>query len=928
MLSVQYISQKLGLAKHILAVTSEFVDDIYDLNYFDLDITHTSDTATNTIHRTNAISHCTSQEEERQLTDRQLTDNMPGTPKCVGIPPPVTTTVSEQQYIPSWLHRRIAHTLGAVTVWHRPHMWLTGQHHCLTRPELSCPGAAAHGIGNWMDIQPAFPFSLPSCVKHLWLWAPAYEVPVVQSTFPSLSSVGWSKGSTVWHLLGSQEAQRSVDETQILRIHLILQEAGHSSLSIPRIPETPLVLRALTIQMQTALYNKNLGRWAELMQARNRYLPFLSHPALAMARRLSHVHRWFISLTPPRNVVYLVYNIWLQVVYIGLTTGALISRLRKHMTDSLADVDCATLHKHMAKTDLSSWGILPPQWVEDWHASVRERHWWWIFRRWACNDVPPGISTQGAGSKSRGWLNQRVLAALQGIRDARRTSDWPRVKFLLSELQDLANRLSIPLYVLGHVTVPNLTPIQNSAIHRVIRAMVKSCNIAAWEKQALHKAVRVVRSNPVTVRSLFEKQSRKGDREAQKPQCTCASITSDHGHVIEIEGHKALIPVHVESLDATTLRPNDPLPLKGTKVRARLFKDITKIAGQIGAEVPNLEHMLPSTLWCESGSTVRHVEQQATAICASHYVRIVDKGVGVMWGFCRQWMWDILEEFLIQEGYTRCNQSQQDITAQIRKIIQSNGWDNDQAGRIASLYLIGKAKSLIKQKWLWRPIAALPKPLLPKKDLTIAARAMTTFLKLVAEETPGNFMVHSVNRVADWFHWLPSVGRSYIVELDCKDQFNHVPPSCVESHMTESSKWLAKRRRWRMKDICLSVHRDSKKLDRASLRKILVHHARGPQRQDKFRAAKQQLRDSGRVPVAKDGVYSHGGVILRAGSGSALPVGGVYEQSALQRPWGTPHHKNRFHILGYPLGSTHTVPISRQHSHGHGLCRHPSHQNS
>ena len=76
-------------------------------------------------------------------------------------------------------------------------------------------------------------------------------------------------------------------------------------------------------------------------------------------------------------------------------------------------------------------------------------------------------------------------------------------------------------------------------------------------------------------------------------------------------------------------------------------------------------------------------------------------------------------------------------------------------------------------------------------------------------------MVHSVNRVADWFHWLPSVGCSYIVELDCKDQFNHVPPSCVESHMTESSGWLAKRRRWRMKDICWSIHRDSKKLDRA-----------------------------------------------------------------------------------------------------------------
>ena len=73
-----------------------------------------------------------------------------------------------------------------------------------------------------------------------------------------------------------------------------------------------------------------------------------------------------------------------------------------------------------------------------------------------------------------------MLAALQGIRDARRISDWPRVKFLQLELQDLANRLSIPLYVLGHVTVPNLTPIQNSAIHRVIRAsheVMQHCSV-------------------------------------------------------------------------------------------------------------------------------------------------------------------------------------------------------------------------------------------------------------------------------------------------------------------------------------------------------------------------------------------------------------------------------------------------------------------
>ena len=67
-------------------------------------------------------------------------------------------------------------------------------------------------------------------------------------------------------------------------------------------------------------------------------------------------------------------------------------------------------------------------------------------------------------------------------------------------------------------------------------------------------------------------------------------------------------------------------------------------------------------------------------------------------------------------------------------------------GRLASLYLESKAKSVLKNQWLWHPIAALPQPLLPTKDLTVAARATTTFLRLIVEGQPGNFMVHSVNQ--------------------------------------------------------------------------------------------------------------------------------------------------------------------------------------
>ena len=294
-------------------------------------------------------------------------------------------------------------------------------------------------------------------------------------------------------------------------------------------------------------------------------------------------------------------------------------------------------------------------------------------------------------------------------------------------------------------------------------------------------------------------------------------MSLNDGTIMEIEGHKALIPISVTDTTGNPLRPNDSLPLAGPKVRAQLFKDITKIADQIGATLPNLHRLLPPSLWVESGTNSRHVDAKAQRISDSHYVRIVVKGVGVMWGFCKHWMWGVVESFLASEGYVSTPEGQHDVLKRIHNIIDKNGTDRDPAGRLAYLYLVGKAKSLLKNRWLWRPIATLPRPLLPKKELTVAARATTTFLRLIAEEVPGNFMVHSVNQVAEWFHWLPSIQFTWLGwhELDRKDQFNHVPPSKVQEHRTASSAWLAKKRRWRMTEVCWSIHRDSKKLDRA-----------------------------------------------------------------------------------------------------------------
>ena len=122
-----------------------------------------------------------------------------------------------------------------------------------------------------------------------------------------------------------------------------------------------------------------------------------------------------------------------------------------------------------------------------------------------------------------------------------------------------------------------------------------------------------------------------------------------------------------------------------------------------------------------------------------------------MWGFCKHWMWGVLEEYLRKEGYIKCTDAPETVTATVRKAIRANGWEDNPDGRLATLPLVGKAKSLLKAQWLWRPIAALPQPLLPKRDLKVAARATTALLRLLAEEIPGNFLGISWSaRLIEW----------------------------------------------------------------------------------------------------------------------------------------------------------------------------------
>ena len=110
-------------------------------------------------------------------------------------------------------------------------------------------------------------------------------------------------------------------------------------------------------------------------------------------------------------------------------------------------------------------------------------------------------------------------------------------------------------------------------------------------------------------------------------------------------------------------------------------------------------------------------------------------------------------------------------------LIKEHGWNTNARARLCVLYIIGKAKSLQKERWLWRPIAAYPEPQIRKCDLRTAARACTYFLKHLISEIPNSFQVLCVNDVAAWLEWVNRQNMMCITELDCKEQFNQIQPT-------------------------------------------------------------------------------------------------------------------------------------------------------
>ena len=288
------------------------------------------------------------------------------------------------------------------------------------------------------------------------------------------------------------------------------------------------------------------------------------------------------------------------------------------------------------------------------------------------------------------------------------------------------------------IIVPNMTPAQCTAIRKCVCMCLHNTPLKAWEKQALTKMVRVVRSAPHSMKSIFEHHAKNYCLLASRPQCSCLTLPLSDvppESILAVEGHRALVPITIRLPSGAVMRPKDPAAIRGLQARERAISGVKTFASQVGGRVPNLEKHLPLTIFQESGSFLCTVQNQASLLCDHFYVRIVDKGAGEMWGFCKQWVWDSAEEFLKKEKYIPYPTTVANVASHVSKVISAIGIPGNPKSQMCLMYLIAKMKSIQKGEWLWRPIASLPQLVISKPHLTLWARAMTRFWSLRSSDS-------------------------------------------------------------------------------------------------------------------------------------------------------------------------------------------------
>ena len=80
-----------------------------------------------------------------------------------------------------------------------------------------------------------------------------------------------------------------------------------------------------------------------------------------------------------------------------------------------------------------------------------------------------------------------------------------------------------------------------------------------------------------------------------------------------------------------------PVPVCGKLSRDKVCQGIRAFCKKLSVPVPDLDHFLPCSLFTETGAVLRQLQNLAKHLAQFQYIRIADKGVGELWGFCGAW---------------------------------------------------------------------------------------------------------------------------------------------------------------------------------------------------------------------------------------------------------------------------------------------------
>ena len=118
--------------------------------------------------------------------------------------------------------------------------------------------------------------------------------------------------------------------------------------------------------------------------------------------------------------------------------------------------------------------------------------------------------------------------------------------------------------------VPDVTNPQKTAICRILRRVLRTTDMKAWQRQAYSRLISIVRSSPNKLHTVFDRAAKKPVLSTGRPECCYhkqRALLETVGRLCEAEGHLAVVPVQITTRDGQVLRPRDRLLVNGLKAR-------------------------------------------------------------------------------------------------------------------------------------------------------------------------------------------------------------------------------------------------------------------------------------------------------------------------------------------------------------------------